>query len=175
MVRSEHQQRLLRVSTAPKKTLDLLSEGVSLTATFGQPIEDLVQQAAADRLKLGLRFLRVGMRMSATTRPDWRSVIGRFYYAMYHSMRAVSYYSHNGDDHQEHNKLPAALPNDFPNRDIRSNDLKDARVRRNEADYDPYPNDSAYFRKTARDLTPVATIFVSDCRDYLRQRGCKFL
>jgi hypothetical protein len=175
MMKVEHQRWLLRVSTAPKKTLDQLTEGVLLTSTFGQPIEDLIHQAAVDRLKLGAHFLRVATRMSGISRPDWRSVVGRYYYAMYHSMRAVSYYSFHGDDHQEHNKLPGSLPSDFPNRDIRSNELKDARAHRNEADYDPYPSGTAYFRRTARDLSPIAGNFVSECRQYLLLKGCKFL
>jgi hypothetical protein len=172
---SDLRRRLLRVSTADKKTISLYSEGISHSAAFGQPIEDVFDQAAVDRLKLGEHFLRVAARMSNTAGRDWRSVIGRYYYAMYHSVRAVSYFVYRGDDYQEHNKLPGAIPDDFPNKNLWANELKDARFRRNEADYDLYRNGGAHFRSNAIALAPIANSLVSECRAYMKQKGCKFL
>ncbi len=174
MTSPELRRRLLRVGTAEKKTIDNFLEGASHTLAFGQSIDDILKQAAIDRLKLGQQFLRVAGRISNTSRPDWRSVIGRHYYAMYHSMRAVAYFAHGGDDYQEHNKLPSGVPGDFPERDLRANELKDARSRRNEADYDLYPGGTPYFRRNARSLAPVAIRFVDECQQYLGRKGCEF-
>lgn len=175
MTTAELRRRLLRVGTADKKTIALFTEGISHSSAFGQPIAEISDQAAAARLKLGEQFLRVAIRMGETPPRDWRSVIGRYYYAMYQSMRAVAFFAHGGDDYQNHNKLPNGIPTDFPQRDLRANELKDARSRRNEADYDLYPNGAPYFRRNAKALAPVAKGFVFECRTYLLQKGCKFL
>lgn len=168
-------RRLQRVSTADKKTIKYFGEGASLATAFGKSIEDVRHQAAADRLKLGEHFLRIAKRMSNLPRCDWRSVIGRYYYAMYHSMRAVSFYAYGGDDYQEHSKLPQKIPDDFPNKNLRANELRDARTRRNEADYDLFPSGSPHFRTNAVLLAPIAAQFVSECRLYMQQKGCNFL
>ncbi len=40
-------------------------------------------------------------------RPPMRRVaVGRYYYAMYHAMRAVVYFRTPGDDHEQHSDLP---------------------------------------------------------------------
>ncbi|WP_131831968.1 hypothetical protein [Mycobacteroides abscessus] len=167
--------RLQRVSEADQALLKHFAEGESLATTFGRSIEDIRHQAAADRLKLGEHFLRIGKRVSNTPNRDWRSVIGRYYYAMYHSMRAVAFYTHGGDDHQAHSKLAQKIPTDFPNRILRANELKDARTRRNEADYDLFPKGSPHFRTNAIYLAPIAVQFVSECRAYMQQKGCQNL
>jgi uncharacterized protein (UPF0332 family) len=172
---SDLRRRLQRVSTRDKETLEKFREGESLSTAFGKSFEDVRHQAAADRLKLGEHFIRVANRMSNASRHDWRAVIGRYYYAMYHSMRAVSFYSHGGDDHQAHAKLPQMIPNDFPSRTLRANELRDARTQRNEADYDLFPSGSPHFRRNAIALAPTAAQFVLECRVYMKQKGCKFV
>ncbi len=106
---------------------------------------------------------------------DWRSVIGRYYYSMYHSMRAVCFYSFGGDDNEQHTKISSCVPDDFPERELRANELKDARLRRNEADYDPYPQEEASFRITALALAATANHFVGECRIYLSTKGIGYL
>jgi uncharacterized protein (UPF0332 family) len=162
---------LLRVSKAPKKSLQLFVEGVSLEATFGVSIEDLTHRVTADRLHLGEHFLSVANRMRRSRSQDWRSVIGRYYYSMYHGMRAVCFYSFGGDDNEQHTKISSFIPEDFPQRDLRANELKDARLRRNEADYDPYPTDATQFRAPALALQLTANNFVGECRRYLTAKG----
>lgn len=169
--------RLLRVSKGTQTILSNFAEGESLASHFGTTISDLKERATADRLKLGEHFLAVGNTMRRSRTRDWRSVIGRYYYAMYHAMRAVSFFSLGGDDSEAHSKLSGSIPTDFPLGSVRANELKDARLRRNEADYDPYPypSDVAYFRSTAVSLDPVANNFVEECRAYLKNKGCNHL
>jgi len=52
---------------------------------------------------------------------------------MYHAARAVVYLAHQGDDHQEHDQLYKNLPDDFLDVAVWKNELKDARLKRNEA------------------------------------------
>ena len=167
--------RLLRLSKASKKNLDLFVEGISLEAAFGTSINDLVERATADRLHLGEHFLSVADRMRRSRTRDWRSVIGRYYYAMYHSMRGVCFYSFGGDDNQDHARILNYVPDDFPQKALRVNELKDARLRRNEADYDPYPKDATQFRPAAILLGQTANNFVAECRSYLSAKGVSHL
>ena len=91
---------------------------------------------------------------------------------MYHSLRAATFFSYGGDDHEKHVELPLKLPHDFPDRANWENALKNARLERNKADYDPYPKREASFRDSAivqivvaRSLPPIVGI-------YLKGKGC---
>lgn len=174
MVTTPQQQRLLRLSKAYKRELGYFTEGENLATIFGTSIADLTHQAAADRLVLGEHFLNIAnlLTKSRSKALDWRMVIGRYYYAMYHSMRAVSYFHVGGDDCQDHTKLFTSIPSDFPDASIRANELKNARLWRNEADYDPYPQSWEHFKGIAVSLNPIANTFVGDCRMYLSNGGC---
>src|SRR5688572_6744553 len=101
---------LLRISKADKKTLGLFIEGVTLTARTSRPIDELKEQVCADRLRLSTHFLQSGIKFLKMRPAEYRSAISRFYYSMYHSARAVVYFSWGGDDHQPHSTLPTKLP-----------------------------------------------------------------
>jgi hypothetical protein len=92
---------------------------------------------------------------------------------MYHCFRAVSYYTHGGDDHEEHTVLPSRIPNDFPNRDVWENNLKNARLERNRADYDPYPRQDRRFEVVATDVIQKARLLIPIAVQYLRSKGCR--
>jgi len=96
------------------------------------------------------------------------AAVSRSYYAMYHAMRAAAFVFHGGDDHQEHQTLPGKAPDDMQTRDLWSNKLKDARERRNAADYDPYPKSETAWRLPALDLVAEARRFVGEVRTYLK-------
>lgn len=166
---------LRRIAVANKNTFALYKEGVYLSTSTGRDLEDMRHQATADRLSLAFQFLHAGERFLKMRPPEYRSSISRLYYAMYHSIRAVSYFTVGGDDFQEHNVLPKSLPSDFPNSGIWENQLKNARATRNSADYDPYPGASAEWRIAARDLNTDAADLVALAADYLKQKGCDHL
>jgi uncharacterized protein (UPF0332 family) len=166
---------LLRVCKSKKTIIDLFSEGIYLEQSSNHSIEELRHRAAVDRLKLAEEFLGAGEVLMRSKPTQYRHAISRYYYSMYHAMRAVVYFTHGGDDHQGHNALPSRTPDDFIDNNIWQNNLKDARSRRNEADYDPYPAAKISWRRSARDLSLQASELIRLSRDYLRTKGCQYL
>jgi len=126
----------------------------------------------AVRLLLAKELLQTADKLMRSRPAQYRSAISRYYYSMYHAIRAVVYYVHGGDDHQEHTNLPGHLPPDFVDRALWQNALKDARARRNDADYDPYPLAPGAWRDVARDLRVRARQLVVLAESYLRWKGC---
>ncbi|WP_436525601.1 hypothetical protein [Actinoplanes sp. HUAS TT8] len=168
---------LLRISKATKSELDFYGEGVHIVTATSRTLQELQHQASADRLALASSFLVAGQRFMRLrgAGPEYRSAISRFYYAMYHAARAVVYHVFGGDDHESHSKLPTKLPRDFVNAAVWTNDLKDARSRRNAADYDPYPMDNASWQSIANSLSVKAAQFLVVARQYLKRKGCAYV
>lgn len=52
---------------------------------------------------------------------------------------------------------------------------KDARERRNAADYDAYPKSPSAYKATAHDLQATSSALLAVTRDYLRKKGCHHL
>ena len=102
----------------------------------------------------------------------YRIAVARFYYAMYHALRAVIYLEYDGDDHEEHRHLPTKEVPSLPGDPQWRNKIKSARAYRNQADYDPYPMSDKTWRHIAKALSDDARDFLSVARGYLRQRGC---
>lgn len=166
---------LRRVTASTKKQLLSFAEGVYLVTITGRTIDDLQHQATADRLGLARSFLGTGDKLMRTRPPQFRSAISRYYYAMYHGLRAVVFFVYGGDDQEKHAVLPGHIPSDFPDNDVWGNALKDARVYRNAADYDPYDIDGTSWRLIARGLSVEASQLLRVSEKYLRQRGCTYL
>lgn len=164
---------LLFVSKGSKDHLNTLAAGASLVERTGYSIKTLRSKAVNDRLKLARSILESAENSISQPTPSFRTGVSRAYYAMYHIARAVSYFAHDGDDHQEHSKLPGKIPTDFPSRSRWENDLKRARLERNRADYDPYPKNDRQFEDTAQDLVQHARDLMPAARRYLRRKGWK--
>jgi uncharacterized protein (UPF0332 family) len=169
---AQHEQALLRVSKADKKTLGLMAEGVHLSTSTTRALPDLQEQTCADRLRLARELWGAAEKLTRARPAQYRSAISRYYYAMYHAMRAVVYYVHGGDDHNAHSALPGHVPQDFVNSALWQNTLKDARSHRNDADYDPYPLDAGIWRTVALDLKAQSDQLIALAEDYLRRKGC---
>lgn len=107
--------------------------------------------------------------------PLYRDAVSRYYYSMYHAMRAVVFYVEYGDDYQAHSELPNRTPTDFTNASSWQNTLKDARERRNAVDYEPYPKSDAAIRKTAEAMRSQAADLIRESRSYLKIKGCSHL
>lgn len=113
-------------------------------------------------------------RRSLNGPQSWRTVVSRSYYAVYNVSKAVRYYvsgsvKRDMDDH----KQVGDLPNDFPGRDLWSNQVTELRRDRNIADYEPWSsarNDLAY---TPSDSVDKAGKFLQACKKYLSGRGVK--
>ena len=162
---------LLYLSKLDKKTIDSLFAGVSLESRTGYPLATLSRKVVEDRLALAKKLLRSAQDEMTRAKPCHRTAVSRSYYSMYHAFRAVVFAIHGGDDHQEHAKLPSAIPQDFPSRSHWENDLKTARLDRNRADYDPYPRGHRAFQATATNTLARATALLPVVRDYLRKKG----
>lgn len=166
---------LLRVSKAPKDLIDSWAEGVSLERRSSRRIEELRHRAAADRVGLALELRRRGDRLLRLESPPCRDAISRYYYSMYHAVRALVYFVHGGDENEKHSVVPTHLPPDFDDVDVWKNVLKNARTVRNAADYDPYPKAETAWKQDAEILGLQAAEFVTLCRRYLRGKGCLYL
>jgi uncharacterized protein (UPF0332 family) len=156
-----------------KAQVDLLRNGVRLQAVGGATIDDLILRAGADRLVLSRHFLDSATRLRRMRPACYRNSISRSYYSMYHAARTVSFVFHAGDDNQDHKDLHKSIPDEFPNSERWRNDLKEARLRRNEADYDPYPKLDDEFADVRRIQLKAATDFLQAAEQYLRGRGCQ--
>lgn len=155
-----------------KSELEQWKEGVSLHLDSGQSIDNLMLRVALARWKLAAEHRRDANQLMRQSRVPYRSAISRYYYAMYHAMRAAAYVFHGGDDHESHSLLPSNVPGDFPNASLWRNELKDARLTRNAADYDPYPRSRNYWYARARTMKRRANRLVRETRAYLRGKGC---
>jgi len=90
-------------------------------------------------------------------------------------MRAAVFFFHGGDDFEEHRTLPGKAPDDLPNQGFWANALKDARERRNAADYNPYPKGDVGWRQPALALKTDTRRFLKEVKTYLNGKGCHYL
>ena len=165
--------RLNRLAKATNEQINNWKEGVSIQDDFGQAISDLISKAAADRWQFAYEHRHNANKFLKFKPPLYRSAISRYYYSMYHAMRACVFVSYGGDDNQEHREIPSHIPQDFPPSAPWPNILKDARYHRNRADYDPYPKSRTAWKADALQLKKDADLFLSTTRTYLRSKGCR--
>ncbi len=164
--------RLNRLVRATNEQINYWQEGVSLQNDAGRTIPELISKAATDRWHFAYEHRHNANKLLKSKPPLYRSAISRYYYSMYHAMRACIFVLHGGDDYQEHRELPLHIPKDFPSSAPWSNMLKDARYHRNRADYEPYPKSSAAWRIDAFELKKDADLFLTTTRTYLENKGC---
>lgn len=157
---------LLHIGTCRSTALQAIDQG---NARYPMPLPDLIRQAASDRLSLASWHLHCGDGLLLTG--TFRASIGRHYYAMYHGARAIVYATHQGDDFEKHAVLPRNLPTSLPDRGVRELELTDARLLRNQADYDPYPVSEHDWEAEARQLATTAAAFVQGCEDFALTNG----
>ncbi len=165
-------ERLNRIGKADKKLLQSWKEGASLSTDSGQTIDSLKLTVATARWRLAAAHRRDGNKLLRLAQPPFRSAISRFYYAMYHSLRAAAFIFHEGDDYEEHSKLPMNLPSDFPDGGTWQNALKNARLSRNAADYDPYPTALSFWKCKATAIKTDTDLLLLQTKKYLITNGC---
>jgi uncharacterized protein (UPF0332 family) len=165
--------RLQRVSISVKKTIQYHKEGVSLEADSAQTIDQIMLKVAADRWHLATRHRATANRLMNGDPPSFRDAVSRYYYAMYHSLRACLFSYHRGDDFQKHSDLPLNIPPDFDPGVNWEQTIKNARLTRNRADYDLYPKSNAAWRADAILLRTDALRLMRRARTYLIGKGCQ--
>jgi uncharacterized protein (UPF0332 family) len=152
---------LLLLSKSDQEKLKNFEDGAQLVKRSRVSIKRLQVRVANDRLKLARLQLRDAEAASKMAPQLARTAVSRAYYAMYHAARAATYLSFGGDDHEKHSILPTKLPADFPNSDVWKNKLKNARLERNRADYDPYPLGDMSF-------LAVHPVLISEAKELIR-------
>lgn len=162
---------LLHFSKSERSTLDNYSEGVVFVQRARKTIHKIKTQVAKDRLELGKSHLRNAIEISKCSPSMHRAVVSRGYYALYHSARAASYISYGGDDFEQHSKLPTRFPDDFPDVAHWKNALKEARLERNRADYDPYPKGDIDFLVSANKIIAEAKKFITLTQKYIKDKS----
>jgi hypothetical protein len=165
-------QRLVRLAKAHSATIREWKEGVSLQESGGKAIDQLCLDVAAGRWRLAYDLRAAGNICLSGRSPLVRDAISRYYYALYHALRAAAFVFHGGDDHESHRELPTKVPTDFPNQAHWSNQLKSARDYRNRADYDPYPRGASHWRPIALILKTDADQLLPAAKQYLIVKGC---
>lgn len=166
--------RLVYISKAKHQVIASWKEGVLIESNAGRSISQIIYLVAADRWRFAYEHKRHANKLLQLKPTVYRSAISRYYYAMYHAMRACAYVFYEGDDHEEHSKLPLHIPTDFPpapGRDWQSL-IKDARLIRNRADYDPYPKSDRSWKVAAMSIKADADLLLLSSRNYLLSKGC---
>jgi len=163
---------LLHISKGHRETINHFRLGVHLSSISGLSIDELVEVVCKDRFGYARQTLACARWALNAPKPQYRVVLARAYYAMYHAGRAIVFYVERGDDHEAHLELPKHLPRDLPNRDQWENQLKNARLERNRADYDPYPKSDIAFRASAQTTFQAAENFLRAGKRYLVRKGC---
>src|SRR5688572_24304784 len=123
---------LVSLQKFKRSQISLLRNGVRIEGLAGRPIEHLLREASSARFQLAKRFLHSARHLLGARPKLHRDAISRAYYAMYHAARAVAFLTNEGDDYEPHDKLASGLPKDFPDMENWQNELKIARLLRNE-------------------------------------------
>lgn len=170
-MRAAKQSDLKWVSELISARVKDLKAGKSLVDRTGYDIDDLVARVAIDRLRLAAALHREARAALRRRPPSYRNAVSRGYYAMYQTFRGIVFFRTGGDDHEKHSQLPQNLPGDFPARSYWENTLKDARLERNRADYEPYPRGDAAFAAPALAIYKASQQLRTVARTYLRGKG----
>jgi uncharacterized protein (UPF0332 family) len=154
----------LYVGTLRKSDLSSIPSG-----RYPLPMGRMIAQVVSDRLSLAGQQIQAGDQL--ITNLEFRSAISRHYYSMYHAARAIVFAHHVGDDFQKHMDLPRNLPSILTDVTLRETQLTNARLLRNQADYDPYPAQLSEWEPDARALSVTASDFVGGCEDFALSNG----
>jgi uncharacterized protein (UPF0332 family) len=154
-------------SVAQGTITQIASLPVSIGRSFATT--NLMRQVVSDRLELAGNHLRTGDTLAQLT--SYRSAISRYYYAMYHAGRAICFGYYKGDDYQLHRVLPRNLPPTLPNFSRWTNELDDARLVRNMADYDLYPRATSDWKNDSVALAISGSEFLIECEEFAMKAG----
>ena len=165
------QHDLKFLSELPASRIKDFKAGRSLAERTRYDIDDLVAKVAIDRLALAAALHREARAALQRKPPSYRNAVSRAYYAMYQTFRGIVFFRTSGDDHEKHSELPHHIPGDFPARPYWENALKDARLERNRADYEPYPRGEYAFARSAVTIYKASNQLRTVARAYLRGKG----
>ncbi len=131
------------------------------------PVEQIIAEVVRARLELASSHLAVADALLLSG--SFRGSISRFYYAAYHAVRSVVFAATRGDDFSQHGVISAHLPPELPDVAKIKTFVEDARLLRNQADYEPYPKSDAHWEQDARRLAAMTAEVCSTCNLYADQ------
>lgn len=165
-------ERLNHVAKAKRAAIAAWKEGASLERDTAKSIDSILLRVASARWRLADSFRKQANRLMEVSPSLYRSAISRYYYAMYHALRACVFLENGGDDHEDHSKLPTQIPATLnPGVDWQTK-MKDARITRNDADYDAYPQRDGAWKVQAHDIKADATALLTLTKTFLKNKGC---
>jgi len=161
------ESELLKINHAEVRRLVASTESADAVAAY-----DTRVSAAIKRWCLLAQNHLQSARVLVDRSRLWRSTVSRAYYAVYNSSRAIRLYAYGrvkegGDDHRH----VGELPDDFPERNQWSPFLNQLRFERDRCDYDPGSDVRTSLSDDPRSLVRRAEEFLSETREYLRERG----
>jgi hypothetical protein len=145
-------------------------------------IEPIIGSRATKKIRVEIRknvtaLYRLGLSHLAfantISNREWRQKISRLYYAAYNIRRAI-YLDYNGNfttDSSDHKNVNQ-LPDDFPNKDVLGQKLRDLRQDRNLCDYS-HGSKIADLIIFPADAEKIVADFERLARTYLVGRGVK--
>jgi len=165
------EKRLQRIATLDSSLLGSMREGVAHEQISKLTLDVLVREAADERFRMARQHYRDAETLHTASPPAYRSAISRYYYAFYHAARATAFIARSGDDYEAHSSLWKGIPDELPNVADWRIKLKDARLLRNQADYDPYPKDPTFWDTEAATLRDTTRDFMLLATSYLKANG----
>lgn len=133
--------------------------------------DDAIAEVVKGRMVLAADFLDLAQLHLRQNPKRYRAAVSRGYYSLYHASRAVVFVENAGDDYQDHSVLPKHLPATFPAREDWREKLKDARLLRNQADYEPFEPIDSSFMNDAKKCVDEAKDFYSLAKSYISIKG----
>ena len=116
MAQFTHPSILQRVSEAPRKLRASWGEGISLETRSGHTLAELRDRSVADRLALaGDAGPPMLDHLDTLTPPMHRDAISHYYSSITPFGRSW-YFANDGDDFEEHSKLPTGIPDGLSER-----------------------------------------------------------
>lgn len=162
---------IIYISKLKASQIDCANRTEHIRDTHGHKLQQMVLAAASRRHELATLFLSEATRLMNATPPMYRLAISRLYYSMYHNIRSCVFIAHSGDDHEEHSKLPTKEIDGFDDTIDWKTMLKEARLSRNNADYDIHPIDDTQFKASAEQLASHASQINDKCLAFLTTKG----
>lgn len=162
---------LLRFSKSTISNINFVKEWEATLRTTHATVDNVISIITVERMSLARQFLETARHQKRRRPPALRESISKSYYALYHSLRAVVFVEEGGDDYNAHSELPKRIPTGFPSRDIWKSKITEARIARNQADYDCLGISESDLRSMAEDTLRDAELFIPLAETYLRRLG----
>jgi uncharacterized protein (UPF0332 family) len=161
-----NEQLLKRITEITSREYGLLRELSDHSYFDLQPVEDVIHQIVAERLKLAQDYLDFAASIANTSPSNCRQIISRSYYAMHHAARAVIFETRRMDI-RSHEAVIAEIAKIMGVDASRTLDIQ--HKLRNNVEYELYLPGLDFQSASANSLN-IASAFYQNCQDFIRKR-----